>query len=259
MYEDIDNLGGLEAFEDTVTWLEEIFGDLEIAQRFLEKIHEYEDLDILEEEHDWVQGLGGLENASSTYELAVDNHDAMVEQRENQNRYVEELEWRSRDHQRDLLELERLKQLCREMHQERLTQAGDTPAIHPTTLPSTDAYVFAILEAAKQSIKKQMTKSRACNPVEPWYYWSFCPSGAVFRSLFGTNARRHQINWWELEQILGGEIRVNVSFRVSVVCISSESITDSLTGHSSWIRSSLRPSRYSLEARGDDIQDVRIL
>ena len=104
-----------------------------------------------------------------------------------------------------------------------------------------------------------MTKSRACNPVEPWYHWSFCPSEAVFRSLFGTNARRHQINWWELEQMLGGEIRVNVSFRVLVRCISSESITVSLTGRRSWLCSSLWSNWHTLEAWGNDIQDVWFL
>ncbi|KAG9555093.1 hypothetical protein KCU71_g3785, partial [Aureobasidium melanogenum] len=214
LHEKIDKIGGLEAFEETTTWLEEMFGNLDEAQRFMEKINELEDLDILEQEHDWVQSLGGLETASNAYEHAIDNHDAMVEQVDNQHQFVEDMERRITDQLIDLQRLERLKlselqqlqQLRRERCQERIN-------LNSTILPSTNAYALAILEAAKQSIKKQMTKSRACNPTQPWFHWGFCPSEDVFRHLFGTNTKRHQINWWELEQMLGGEVRVSAIAR----------------------------------------------
>jgi hypothetical protein len=159
-----------------------------------------------------VQSLGGLETASNAYEHAIDNHDAMVEQVENQYQFVEDMERRTADQLIELQRLERLKlselqqlqQLRRERCQERIN-------LNSIILPSTNAYEIAILEAAKQGIRKQMTKSRACNPTQPWFHWGFCPSEDVFRHLFGTNTKRHQINWWELEQMLGGEVRVSVS------------------------------------------------
>lgn len=260
----IEEMGGYEAFEETVTWLEEIFGNLDEAQRFMEKIRELEDMDILEQEHDWVQSLGGLEAASSTYEYAIDNHDVMVgevekltqrlqdrskrqewyetffkrygvrfprnepcsvhsfaqmshedlatrawmtknqsiaienglsteleEQKElvrqlrsqmqHQNRQRENLQRQSKEHylalsklhQLKSLELQRLKQMSGERIQGRPDPAGATLEINPKIAPSTSAYAAAILEAAKASIKKQMTKSRACNPVESWYHWVF--------------------------------------------------------------------------------------
>ncbi|KAH0145036.1 hypothetical protein KCU67_g12814, partial [Aureobasidium melanogenum] len=212
--EKIDKIGGIEAFEGTVTWLEEIFGNLDEAQRFMEKINEFEDMDILEQEHDWVQSLGGLQTASNAYEHAIDNHDAMVEQVENQHQYVEDMERRTANQLIELQRLERLKlSELQQLQQLRRERCQERPNLNSTILPSTNAYALAILEAAKQSIKKQMTKSRACNPTEPWFHWGFCPTEDVFRHLFGTNAKRHQINWWELDQMLGGDIRFSAIAR----------------------------------------------
>lgn len=204
LHEKIDKIGGLEAFEETTTWIEEIFGDLDEAQKFMEKINELENMDILEQEHDWVQSLGGLETASNAYGYAIDNHDAVVEQVENQHRYVEDMKRRTANQLIELQRLERLKlSELQQLQQLRRERCQERSNLNSTILSSTNAYALAILEAAKQSIKKQMTKSRACHPTEPWFHWGFCPSEDVFRHLFGTNAKRHQINWWELDRCLG--------------------------------------------------------